>query len=130
MDEEIEIGGFSMKGKRRLSEDIGYSIDKEEVAKSKLVWLLEIEESKTSKFKFLFSKPPDKDKEDNSDEEKEEDSAPNPIATLIQDRTTAEPEGGEAPKKAGYLPPSSSESGSDDELSDGELERRIKNRGR
>lgn len=31
MDEEIEIGGFSMKGKRRLSEDLVETIDVEEV---------------------------------------------------------------------------------------------------
>ena len=31
MDEEIEIGGFSMKGKRRLSEDLVETIDIEEV---------------------------------------------------------------------------------------------------
>lgn len=34
MDEDIEIGGFSMKGKRRMSEDLAEAIDHEEVKQS------------------------------------------------------------------------------------------------
>ena len=77
MDEEIEIGGFSMKGKRRLSEDLVETIDIEEV-QSKIGAF-------TSKFQApdLDAAPVTKRQRTNSfaEDQKPKPKAPAPVET-------------------------------------------------